>query len=597
MDKKQCERMFEQMQPPDAVVQRLQQRIHAEEAAALAEQPDRSVQTLHTTTVQPPARRIRCSWQKFSGGVVAAVFLLGMGTVIGYHLKHDQQVFVPSSESTTESETQTTAESPVLQYQEQDWQKIAEVRSDLVTVQAVLGEGALIDAERKTTVSVYQVQRKATKTTEQSVVAAEWNGTMYLFVAIPDIVRTVKDYPVTEDWISSGSFTFLDEDQITERTYENYTSEELLPLFAFLQENADSINFSSGISPDAPEENVQMTDRFSWDYAITLSSDWLDFSGVLYFDVGDGVWKMDLLDRQAYFLSTPELLAEMLSEVAAPHAVVPNTQNGNASENITTATDNLLGRPAIDENDPKNMPMQDLQPQLLAQPFAFQQVSGSMEDAYTGVSLSGTGTTEELHSLTTFQIDLAQKTKHVVRTMDQPFSLNDSSGAVTWEVIGANEQRLSVEQVWTAERWYTLYPDLQCYTVSDADSSGWGDFTAENMLMDGVIFDSRFFYLGQEFSPHSDDLGDAIAQNFFLFGTVSYLNRDCYLVGKYEGGTVTRYLIDREHLIALKRESVGQDFQRIDHFREILFDQEAEPVPEVEENRLLAGMQELSMEN
>ena len=28
MDKKQCERMFEQMQPPEAVVQRLQQRIH-----------------------------------------------------------------------------------------------------------------------------------------------------------------------------------------------------------------------------------------------------------------------------------------------------------------------------------------------------------------------------------------------------------------------------------------------------------------------------------------------------------------------------------------------------------------------------------------
>ena len=37
MDKKQCERMFEQMQPPEAVVQRLQQRIHAEEAASLAE--------------------------------------------------------------------------------------------------------------------------------------------------------------------------------------------------------------------------------------------------------------------------------------------------------------------------------------------------------------------------------------------------------------------------------------------------------------------------------------------------------------------------------------------------------------------------------
>lgn len=66
MDKKQCERMFEQMQPPEAVVQRLQQRIHAEEAASLAEQqPNRSIQILHTTTAPPPPKRIRCSWQKF----------------------------------------------------------------------------------------------------------------------------------------------------------------------------------------------------------------------------------------------------------------------------------------------------------------------------------------------------------------------------------------------------------------------------------------------------------------------------------------------------------------------------------------------------
>ena len=52
MDKKQCERMFEQMQPPKAVVQRLQQRIHAEEAASLAEQqPNRSIQTLHLSLI------------------------------------------------------------------------------------------------------------------------------------------------------------------------------------------------------------------------------------------------------------------------------------------------------------------------------------------------------------------------------------------------------------------------------------------------------------------------------------------------------------------------------------------------------------------
>ena len=51
--------------------------------------------------------------------------------------------------------------------------------------------------------------------------------------------------------------------------------------------------------------------------------------------------------------------------------------------------------------------------------------------------------------------------------------------------------------------------------------------------------------------------------------------------------------IDMEQLIALKRESVGADFQKIDYFKEILFDEEAVPVPEVEESSLTAGMQYL----
>ena len=79
----------------------------------------------------------------------------------------------------------------------------------------------------------------------------------------------------------------------------------------------------------------------------------------------------------------------------------------------------------------------------------------------------------------------------------------------------------------------------------------------------------------------------------YVFGTVSYLNRDCYLVGKYEDGSITRYLIDMEQWIALKRESVGADFQKIDYFKEILFDEAATPVPEVEESSLTAGMQYL----
>lgn len=598
MDKKQCERMFEQMQPPEAVVQRLQQRIHAEEAASLAEQqPNRSIQTLHTTTAPPPPKRIRCSWQKFSGGVVAAVLLLSMGTVIGYHLKHGEQVFVPSSESTLEaSETPKATQSLVLQYQGQNLQEMAVVNPDRVEVQDMLGEGSLIDADGTTTVSVYQVYWKDTATIEESVVAAEWNGTQYLFVFVPDVIRTVKDYSISEDWISSGSFTFLDEDQITERTYENYTNEELSPLFTFLQNNADSINFSSGISPDAPEENVQMTDQFSWDYAITISSDWLDFSGVLYFDVGDGVWKMDLLDRQAYFLSTPEFLTEMLSEVAASHAVVPNTRNGNASENITSATGELLGRTAIDGSNPKNTTIQDLQAQLLDQPFSFQQVSGSLVDSYTGMSSDGTGAIEETRSLTTFQIDLATRTKDVFRTVaSSPDSQSDSREAATWEYIYANQQKLSMEQVWTANNWYTIYPDLQCYTVLNAGTDEWTNYdTAVNMLADGTVFEDGIFYLGQEFSARSEDLeGVVVPQNLFVFGTVSYLNRDCYLIGKYEDGSITRYLIDMEQWIALKRETVSADFQKIDYFKEILFDEAATPVPEVEESSLTAGMQYL----
>ena len=410
--------------------------------------------------------------------------------------------------------------------------------------------------------------------------------------------RSIKDYPIIENWISSGSFTFLDEDQITERTYENYTNEELSPLFTFLQNNADSINFSSGLSSDADvlEENVQMTDRFTWDYAITISSDCLDFSGVLYFDVGDGVWKMDLLDRQAYFLSTPEILTEMLSEVAVSHAVVPNTQNGNASENSTSATGELLGRAAIDGSNPKNTTMQDLQPQLLNQPFSFQQVSGSLVDSYTGMSSDGTGTIEEIRSLTTFQIDLATKTKDVLRTVESPpDSQSDSREAATWEYIYANLQKLSMEQVWTANNWYTIYPDLQCYTVLDAGTDEWTNYdTAVNMLADGTIFENGIFYLGQEFSARSENLeGVVVPQNLFVFGTVSYLNRGCYLVGKYEDGSITRYLIDMEQWIALKRETVGADFQKIDYFKEILFDEAAAPVPEVEESSLTAGMQYL----
>lgn len=600
MDKKQCERMFEQMQPPEAVVQRLQQRIHAEEAASLAEQqPNRSIQTLHTTTAPPPPKRIRCSWQKLSGGVVAAVFLLSMGTVIGYHLKHGEQVFVPSSESTPEaSETPKATQSLVLQYQGQNLQEMAVVNPDKVEVQDMLGEGSLMGADGATTVSVCQVYLKDTATIEESVVAAEWNGTQYLFVSVPDIVRTFKDYPIIENWISSGSFTFLDEDQITERTYENYTNEELFPLFTFLQDNADSINFSSGLSSDADvaEENVQMTDRFTWDYAITISSDCLDLSGVLYFDVGDGVWKMDLLDRQAYFLSTPEILTEMLSEVAASHAVVPNTQNGNASENSTSATGELLGRTAIDGSNPKNTTIQDLQPQLLNQPFSFRQVSGSLVDSYTGMSSDGTGAIEEIRSLTTFQIDLATRTKDVLRIVaSPPDSQSDSREAATWEYIYANQQKLSMEQVWTANNWYTIYPDLQCYTVLNAGTDEWTNYdTAVNMLADGTIFEDGIFYLGQEFSARSEDLeGVVVPQNLFVFGTVSYLNRDCYLVGKYEDGSITRYLIDMEQWIALKRETVGADFQKIDYFKEILFDEAATPVPEVEESSLTAGMQYL----
>ena len=83
-------------------------------------------------------------------------------------------------------------------------------------------------------------------------------------------------------------------------------------------------------------------------------------------------------------------------------------------------------------------------------------------DSYTGMSSDGTGAIEEIRSLTTFQIDLATRTKDVLRIVaSPPDSQSDSREAATWEYIYANQQKLSMEQVWTANNWYTIYPDLQ----------------------------------------------------------------------------------------------------------------------------------------
>lgn len=65
--------------------------------------------------------------------------------------------------------------------------EMAVVNPDRVEVQDTLGEGSLIDADGATTVSVYQVYLKDIATVEETVVAAEWNGTQYLFISIPDV--------------------------------------------------------------------------------------------------------------------------------------------------------------------------------------------------------------------------------------------------------------------------------------------------------------------------------------------------------------------------------------------------------------------------
>ncbi len=173
MDKKQCERMFEQMQPPKAVVQRLQQRIHAEEAASLAEQqPNRSSSKLlhtHNCTTAPQTHSLffaeifrRCSCSRLSaeygnsdwlssetwGTSFCPLFRIDYGSI--WNTKNNNAITCFTVSGT-------------------EFAEMAVVNPDRVEVQDMLGEGSLMGADGATTVSVYQVYWKDTATIEESV--------------------------------------------------------------------------------------------------------------------------------------------------------------------------------------------------------------------------------------------------------------------------------------------------------------------------------------------------------------------------------------------------------------------------------------------
>ena len=267
MNQKQCKRMFEQMQPPEAVVQRLQQKIRAEEEAVPPSQRSaRQTQIVRFTKAssKPP----RPSWRSIASGVTAAVLLLGIGTGIGYRLQKAEP-FVPSSESTpdTWSMQQTTAQKETssatitslsaiwanqsdaekydsLLYNDIIWRKASALTDESTQLGSILGEGTLTGSavlngnttisEETKPITVYDVPIDGYA--EQYAVAVKLGETYYCFTRALENITTLQELPILESTISSASFSFLDED--TERTYADISVSTLQPLFTFLKNNA-----------------------------------------------------------------------------------------------------------------------------------------------------------------------------------------------------------------------------------------------------------------------------------------------------------------------------------------------------------------------
>jgi len=605
MNQKQCKRMFEQMQPPEAVVQRLQQKIRAEEEAVPPSQRSaRQTQIVRFTKAssKPP----RPSWRSIASGVTAAVLLLGIGTGIGYRLQKTEP-FVPSSESTpdTWSMQQTTAQKETssatitslsaiwanqsdaekydsLLYNNIIWRKASALTDESTQLGSILGEGSLTGSaflngnttisEETKPITVYDVPIDGYA--EQYAVAVKLGETYYCFTRALENITTLQELPILESTISSASFSFLDEG--TERTYADISVSTLQPLFTFLKNNANSLNLYTGLTIEAAEQNTQIADTLSWESAISLDSAQFGFAGTLYFDVSAGIWKADMMDSICYFISTPDTLSTMLTDIhqncesEGKTAEAYPAFNPNASEPNETTLD-------IAQND--------LLYQLQTQnTVSFQAVSGVMHQKYAD-------DTEDYSSTVSFQMDLIHATKNIQRVMDHPIAYSIPSEPTDGTLYVLPREKLSLQEIWTENKWYTIYPDLQAYRVSDADTSDWSTLDKiVNLFMDGnSIFSSGIFYMPKEFSINV--LNHA---NIFLLGSVSYLERDCYIVAVCNNeGTTTRYLIDKENQVSLKTETSGIGFEKINYFSNISFDEQAEPVPAVDEESLLNGLSPL----
>lgn len=605
MNPKQCKRMFEQMQPPEAVVQRLQQKIRAEEKAIPpSQQSAQQTQIIRFTTVssKPP----RPSWRSIANGVTAAVLLLGIGTGIGYHLQKTES-FVPSSESTlnTWSMQQTTAQKETssttvpslsaiwanqseaekydsLLYNDIIWRKAAALTDENTQLGSILGEGSLTNSavltgnttisEETTPITVYDVPIDGYA--EQYAVAVKLGETYYCFTRALENITTLQELPILESTISSASFSFLDED--TEKTFADISVSTLQPLFAFLKNNANSLNLYTGLTIEASEQNTQIADTLSWESAISLDSAQFGFTGTLYFDISTGIWKADMMDSICYFISIPDALSTMLTDI----------QQNCESEGKTAKA-----YPAFNPNAPEpnettlDITQDDLIHQLQTQnTVSFQAVSGVMHQKYAD-------DTQDYSSTVSFQMDLIHATKNIQRVMEQPATYSIPSEPTDDTLYVLPRETLSLQEIWTENKWYTIYTDLQTYQVSDADTSDWSLFDKTvNFFMDGNnIFSSGIFYMSKEFSI------DVLSYtNIFLLGSVSYLERDCYIVAVCNNeGTTTRYLIDKENQVSLKTETSGINFEKINYFSNISFDEQAESVPTVDEESLLNGLSPL----
>ena len=105
-------------------------------------------------------------------------------------------------------------------------------------------------------------------------------------------------------------------------------------------------------------------------------------------------------------------------------------------------------------------------------------------------------------------------------------------------------------------------------------------------------FGNGIFFMAKEFSEIT--LTNE-PREILLFGETDYLGRDCYILVAYQNsnGATTRYLIDKQYGISLKTETYGKDTETIRYFTEIAFNEQAEPVPAIEEESLLNGLSPL----